>query len=49
VSIGGGPGTDLLDEMELASEMVSSLSRRREEEGMSAVVGEDLHADAGRR
>jgi hypothetical protein len=37
VSILGRPGCDLLDEMELASEMVSS-SRRREEAGMVAVV-----------
>lgn len=37
VSSLGRPGCDLLDEMELASEMVSS-SRRREEAGMVAVV-----------
>jgi hypothetical protein len=37
VSILGRPGCDLLDEMELASEMVSS-SRRREEAGIVAVA-----------
>jgi hypothetical protein len=43
VSIGGGFGTERLEEMELASEMVSSLSRRREEDGMLAVV-KGLHS-----
>lgn len=38
--MGGGPGTDLLDEMELASEMVSSSPRRREEAGMTVVAKE---------
>ena len=36
VSIGGGPGCDLRDEIELASEIVSSSLRR---DGMAAVVG----------
>ena len=48
VSILGRPGCDLLDEMELASEMVSS-SRRREEAGMVAVVvgAANLSNDSG--
>ena len=45
VSIGGGFGTERLEEMELASEMVSSLSRRRVLDGMLA-VWEDCTRDA---
>jgi hypothetical protein len=48
VSIGGGFGTERLEEMELASEMVSSLSRRRVLDGMLAVVG-GLHSGCSLR